>query len=264
MRILQAFVVAAALAGIIPASGDTGPTPYLPPANEPDASKFLQAFPAAGTPEAINEVAVYEQTRKYENSSDSALKARWALAAQDDNYKTPAMLGDFGCALGAAVTPANALHLATIYDRVQKDAEAVSGTAKKSFNRPRPIVGNNEDTCVDRAGIGGASYPSGHTIRGWLFALILSEIAPDRSTQIMARGRSYGESRVVCGAHWPSDIEAGRETAAALFAALQSDPGFRADVDAARGEIAAARAKPAAPDPARCAIENAAAAKQPW
>ena len=64
--------------------------------------------------------------------------------------------------------------------------------------------------------------------------------------------------------HWPSDLEAGRTTAATVFAALQSDPGFRADIEAARAEVAAARANPVPPDAARCAMENAAAAKQPW
>ncbi len=252
VRLIQVSLVVAALCA--PAFGDAGPQPYLAPGNEPDASKFLQAPPSQ------NEVPVYESTRKLETTDH----ARWAMAASDDNYKTPAMLADFSCALGANLTPANAPHLATIYDRAQKDAEAVSGAAKKVFNRPRPLTGNTEDTCVDRAGINGASYPSGHTIRGWMFALILSDLAPDRATAILARGRAYGESRVVCGAHWPSDIEAGRTTASAVFAALESDPAFRADLEAARGEVAAARANPTSPDAARCAVEDAASAKQPW
>ncbi|HEY2068444.1 MAG TPA: phosphatase PAP2 family protein [Rhizomicrobium sp.] len=263
LRTLGAVLFVAAMA--MPAIGDSGPAPYLAPANEPDASHFLPAFPAPGTKAAAGEMAVYESTRKYETSSDAALKARWALATADDNYKTPAMLSDFGCALGTVVTPETVPHLATIYDRVQKDIEAVSGSAKKSFNRTRPDIGNMEDTCVDRTIIGtGGSYPSGHTTRGWLFALILTEIAPDRSTQILARGRAYGESRVVCGAHWPSDIGAGRTTASAVFAALQSDPAFRADLEAARSELAAARAHPTAPDAQRCMVENAASAQQPW
>nr|WP_255441193.1 hypothetical protein [Synechococcus sp. HK01-R] len=42
------------------------------------------------------------------------------------------------------------------------------------------------------------SYPSGHTAVGWGWGLILSTIAPDRSDELIARGRAYGESRSVC------------------------------------------------------------------
>jgi acid phosphatase (class A) len=31
--------------------------------------------------------------------------------------------------------------------------------------------------------------------------LILAELAPERATPILNRGRAYGESRVVCGVH---------------------------------------------------------------
>jgi acid phosphatase (class A) len=266
--ILKISLVVAALA-VLPASGDSGPQPYLAAGNEPDAAKFLQAFPDPASGVGQYEVAVYEKTRAYETSSNPAESARWKLATLDADLTTPAVLADFGCALGTALTPANAPHLATVFDRAKNDAGIVIANAKKDFHRDRPFIGNTQDTCVDRSTVGNPpdyspSYPSGHTTLSWMFALILAEIAPDRSTAILARGRAYGESRVVCGMHWPSDVEAGRTTGAAVFAALQSDPGFRADVDAARTEVAIARANPAPPDAARCAMENAAAAKQPW
>ena len=33
---------------------------------------------------------------------------------------------------------------------------------------------------------------------GWTWALTLSEISPDQTDAILARGRAFGESRVVC------------------------------------------------------------------
>jgi acid phosphatase (class A) len=57
----------------------------------------------------------------------------------------------------------------------------------------------------------------------------------------MSRGRAYGESRVVCGVHWKSDVEAGRDAATAAFVVLQSNAGFRADLEAPFDEVAAAR-----------------------
>ena len=87
------------------------------------------------------------------------------------------------------------------------------------------------------------SYPSGHTAIGWGFALILTEIAPDRADEILARGRAFGESRIVCNHHWYSDVVWGRFMGAATVARLHADPTFRADMEAAKAEFAALRAK---------------------
>ena len=86
---------------------------------------------------------------------------------------------------------------------------------------------------------------------------------PDRAGEIAARGRAFGESRVVCGVHWPSDIVAGREAASTVFAALNGNKAFRADMEKTRLEIAGLRKTAPAPDAAACAVPNAAAAKQP-
>jgi hypothetical protein len=87
------------------------------------------------------------------------------------------------------------------------------------------------------------SYPSGHTAIGWAWALILTEIAPDRADAILARGRAFGESRVVCNVHWHSDVVEGRFVGAAAVARLHADPAFRADMEAAKLEVTAVRAK---------------------
>jgi acid phosphatase (class A) len=91
------------------------------------------------------------------------------------------------------------------------------------------------------------SYPSGHTAIGWAWALILTEIAPDRADAILARGRAFGESRVVCNVHWHSDVVEGRFMGAAAVARLHADPAFRAELEAAISELAAARSRGLAP-----------------
>ena len=87
------------------------------------------------------------------------------------------------------------------------------------------------------------SYPSGHTAIGWAWALVLSEASPDRSEAILARGRAFGESRLVCNVHWESDVIEGRFMGAATVARLHDEPEFLADLEAAKSELAAARAK---------------------
>ncbi|MEJ8405237.1 phosphatase PAP2 family protein [Brevundimonas vesicularis] len=81
------------------------------------------------------------------------------------------------------------------------------------------------------------SYPSGHSAMGWAWALALSEMAPDRADQILARGLAYGDSRAI----YVSDVEGGRILGAARFAALKADPAFQANFATARLELARER-----------------------
>ncbi|HET9693597.1 MAG TPA: hypothetical protein VFP48_04365, partial [Steroidobacteraceae bacterium] len=55
---------------------------------------------------------------------------------------------------------------------------------------------------------------------------------------------------VVCGVHWPSDVETGRTVGAAAVARLHADPEFVAELSLAREEITRVRAsdKPPALD----------------
>jgi len=105
---------------------------------------------------------------------------------------------------------------------------------------------NKDPTCTpdeEKHLIKDGSYPSGHTALGWAWALILSEIAPDRADAILARGRAFGESRVICNVHWHSDVVAGRFIGAAAVARLHADPSFRAELEAAKSEVANFRTK---------------------
>ncbi|MDE6683779.1 MAG: phosphatase PAP2 family protein, partial [Duncaniella sp.] len=89
--------------------------------------------------------------------------------------------------------------------------------AKNYYNRERPFSFYNEDTCnpeqQEELSTNG-SYPSGHTSIGWATALVLAEINPERQNEILKRGYEMGESRVICGYHFQSDVDAGRITGA--------------------------------------------------
>lgn len=101
------------------------------------------------------------------------------------------------------------------------------------------------------------SYPSGHTAVSWAWALILIEISPAQTDAILARGRAFGESRNVCNVHWHSDVVQGRVIGAATVARLHADPAFRADLEAAKAELAAVRAKNLKPS-RDCSVEASA------
>ena len=93
--------------------------------------------------------------------------------------------------------------------------------AKNQYQRARPFVVHQEGTCypADESLLrNDGSYPSGHSAVGWGLALVLAELAPDRADALIQRGQEFGQSRVVCEAHWQSDVDAGRVIAAATVA----------------------------------------------
>jgi acid phosphatase (class A) len=234
---------------------------YLAGSSLPDSTAILPPAPKPGSSEEALDRAVYMQTRKLKDSP------RWVLATSDAVETPQAMLTDFGCALGISLNADNAPRLIHLLTRAHRDAGAITTLPKDYYKRPRPFIGNDEPICVprDKWLIASASYPSGHSTASWAFGLILAELAPDRAAQVLARARAYGESRVVCGVHNLSDVEEGRDNGASLVAALHGDAQFRADLEAARAELAALRAHNAQPlSAAQCQASDDAAAHTPW
>jgi acid phosphatase (class A) len=132
------------------------------------------------------------------------------------------------------------------------------GAAKDAYKRPRPFAEHEGPICVmpSEELTASPAYPSGHAATGWLYALLLAEIDPSHADAIMQRGRAYGESRVVCGVHYYTDIEGGRITASALVAALHGAPEFETDIASARAEVFSLRGK-VQPAAAACESEKA-------
>jgi len=171
---------------------------------------------------------------------------RFALAAEDANLLFPRAAGTFSCSLNAPVTEQDTPHLYTLLRRTLGDAGASTRGAKSHYKRARPFLVNREPTCTpdEEARIGKeGSYPSGHSAAGWAWALVLAEVAPEQADALLARGRAFGQSRVVCNVHWQNDVTEGRTMGAATVARLHADPAFRADLEIARKELAAVRAK---------------------
>jgi acid phosphatase (class A) len=182
----------------------------------------------------------YRKTRAFRGTP------RWELAIQDAELKFPQAAETFSCAINAPITEKDTPHIYMLMRRTLTDAGLSTYTAKNKYKRTRPFVVNKETSCTpqdEKILINDGSYPSGHSAFGWAWALILSEIDPEHTNVILARGRAFCESRVVCGVHWQSDVIEGRFMGASTVARLHADPVFRADIEAAKAELAAVRAK---------------------
>jgi len=80
------------------------------------------------------------------------------------------------------------------------------------------------------------SYPSGHTLSGYLLAFALVEMVPEKSKEILARADDYAHNRIVCGVHYPSDVEASHRVAYAMFGYMMASPRFQRELAVARLE----------------------------
>lgn len=194
--------------------------------------------PAADSEEAIAERKHFEVSRALQGS------ARWKQAAQDNELTPAALSQGFGCAAGVAISPEATPATARLLTRVGRDLRGASVASKAVQHRDRPAVGNDRPICIPRDPnlLANSSYPSGHAMLGWTYALLLAEAAPKNADAVLLRGREFGDSRVVCGVHYQSDVDAGRTIAAALVARLHAEPQFQEDMAAAKAELAKAPA----------------------
>jgi len=140
---------------------------------------------------------------------------------------------------GADITPENTPEIYALLHCVGKMISDRS--VKNVYKRVRPYVLYNAPTCLpssEKKRRDTSSYPSGHSTRGWSMALILSEVNPARKEAILRHGYEYGQSRVICGYHWQSDVDAGRLMAGVAVAAFHSDPDFMKQLRKAKDEFA--------------------------
>jgi acid phosphatase (class A) len=217
---------------------------YLPRKDLPDSLALLPPPPAAGSSAQAADEDAYRSTRALRDTP------RWAIATGDADLTFPKAAETFSCALGIEISQEATPHLNMLLRRTLADAGLATYRAKDHYKRQRPFARFDAGTCTPRDEAmlrNDGSYPSGHAAAGWAWALVLTELAPERADALLQRGEAFGQSRVVCGVHWPSDVRAGQVVAAGAVARLHADPVFLAQMDGARREIARARAAGAAP-----------------
>lgn len=223
---LRLALVALALTAAAPAFAQTQ-TPLI------DGAALAGPPPAAGTPrEAADRLSMRPQVSE----------ERLAQATADLEFNAFTM---FQPVLGAEFTRERFPRTAELLTATVQGVNPAVNAAKTAYDRERPYVQDRALLRCDNPenpGSGG-SYPTGHGAGGWALALVLAEVIPARADAVLQRGRDFGDSRVICGYHFPSDIEASRLVAAGGVARLHADPAFRRQLDAARRELARAYAE---------------------
>jgi acid phosphatase (class A) len=209
---------------------------YLTPEEVANSCKLLPAPPEPGSILFLWDQARYEWGLSLRNTP------RGEQAVQDAKLSGDGVPKAFSEAFGIEISAENTPFIYKLVTTMREDAGShATKHAKEFYRRVRPFVFYNEETCIpehqSELSTNG-SYPSGHTAIGWATALVLAEINPARQDEILKRGYEMGESRIICGYHWYSDIEAGRIVASAVVARLHANSEFLNDLAEAKAEFA--------------------------
>ena len=208
---------------------------YLVEGDLPNSLEVLPGPPDGGSVAFLYDKARYDWGRALRNTPRGQQAFRDAQVSGDGVPR--AFSEAFGVLISAESTP----EIYKLVLNMREDAgDLATREAKDHYMRMRPFAYFGEDTCnpeqQEELSTNG-SYPSGHTSIGWATALVLMEINPDRQDEILERGYEMGDSRVICGYHWQSDVDAGRITGAGAVARLHADPEFMKQLDKAKKEF---------------------------
>ena len=234
-----AFLVAATAAMALLAGGADAQTP-------PPQSKFLQ--PADLDPALIlprppkdDAAATLEGLAELHRIEASRTPERLAQARHDDELEDVRAIADV---LGPAFDLERFPATATLFADLRNEDSVAAKRAKKLFERTRPWSADATLNPCHKDDAIKSSYPSGHATMGYAAGAMLADLMPGNAGIILGRAADYAESRLVCGVHYRSDIEASQVLGTVLVVKLMEKPAFRAEVDAARAELTAAHIAP--------------------
>jgi acid phosphatase (class A) len=201
-------------------------TPYYVDSSILDLSLILPLPPTQDSETTKTELAYVhhiEQTRTPEQ----------VAAAQVDDREEDLFI--FSQVIGPKFLKSDLPLTAALSAHVHNDEAVLSEPLKGIYKRLRPY--NYDSTLhpvckTDKE----FSYPSGHSMSGYLLAFTMAQIVPEKQQEILTRADGYAHDRVVCGVHYPSDTEASRRMAYVIFGYMMASPRFQKDLAAARIE----------------------------
>ena len=191
-----------------------------------DARQLVHSPPAADS--ATTKAELAELRRIQATRTPEALRQARADAENQTVFLFNTVFGD-------GFTADKLPETARFFARIGSDESIFADVPKDTWKRLRPAMLDPAiQPCLPTRG---ASYPSGHATRGYVFAVVLAAAVPEKHDAIFDRAAEYAHNRVVCGAHFPSDVEAGRLLGTSLAAVMLAQPRFRQALEVVQVEL---------------------------
>ena len=213
------------------------PEVYIEAEQLPHLLYIMPGPPAFDSPEFASDEVRYNWGKEQRQDS-----VRLAIAIADAEWNDlELVLSRWQEAFGMPISEAATPHIYALLVNSITTVDPMRVEPKAFYHRQRPFeryddaMPSHEEPFLRGEG----SYPSGHSLRGWLIGLVLAQVAPERAEAILARSWDYCNSRVIVGAHWQSDVDHSRTAASVGYGALQGSERFRAHVLEARREYQA-------------------------
>ena len=238
LRAVAAALVFCCTANIQAAGDEKNGHAYFTKAELPDMANILPA-----PPEFESARFVADQSQYLWGKMMRLDEARCAQAQRDAVYSMQTIIDEFGGIFGLEITKEGTPEIYSILQDVCASCDSIYSDAKAFFARKRPYAYYNEGTIVpekEEKHRNEGSYPSGHTVLGWTSALLLADInqSPQAMEGLLARGYEFGQSRVIAGYHWQSDVDAGRMAGSVLYQLIRNHERFIGQLAKARAEFA--------------------------
>jgi acid phosphatase (class A) len=234
-QIALAFLLLAAPPTLAQAQGKPAATSRFLQPGDLDPALVLPPPPKDDDPAAV------EGRAELHRIAAARTPERLAQAKADDELEdVRAIAAPLGPAFSLERFPATA----KLFADLRSEDSVAAKRAKAYFKRERPFFYDHALDVCDDAHDKANSYPSGHATMAWSASAVLANLMPGNAQVILAHTSDYVESRLVCGVHYRSDLEAGHVLGTALVARLMTKPAFAAEVDAARAELTAAHIAP--------------------
>lgn len=120
---------------------------------------------------------------------------------------------------------------AEFFDRLEVTANQPKNFLKDFYHRIRPYRAFPDQVKELVTKEDGYSYPSGHSNRAWLYALVLGALDPDHRSAYLCTAYQVCQDRVIGGMHYPLDVLESRVLAEEIFRELLENKNFMADLE---------------------------------
>lgn len=252
MNIFKKSLIAIALCGAALVSFAADVKPYVEADALPNALNFYPAPPDTLSPQFMYDISQYMWGKKMRQDS-----ARAALAVAQAVETVEEMAKLFSKPFGMEISPQKTPAIMNLLERGVKTLKQPGSLPKRHYMRRRPFDRFNEPSLTpehEEHLRHNGSYPSGHTVRAWAMALLLIEVNPAAQDALLKYAYEWGQSRVIVGVHWQSDVDASKVIVSGAYPSLHTNEAFMADMCKAQAEfkkLKAAAGKAAAGKPGK-------------